>query len=156
MLGIKKTSLFVLFFLVFSVRAFAAIPSPVGKWITIDDVTHKPRSVVKLWVDPEGHLAGKIMKIDFRPGEGPKDICNKCTDPEHRNQRILGMTILWGLTEDKSVPLQWTNGKILDPDNGKIYGCNITVAPDGKTLNVRGYLGISLLGRSQLWLRAPS
>jgi uncharacterized protein (DUF2147 family) len=158
MIGIKKTSLFVLFFLVFSFRAFAAIPSPVGKWVTIDDETQKPRSVINIWEDTNGKLAGTIAKVFYREGEDSQDVCSQCTDPEHQNKRILGMVLLWGMSENPSDPLQWSGGQILDPHNGKIYSCKITISPDGNTLTVRGYLGISLLGRSQTWHRgrAPS
>jgi len=154
MLGIKKTSLFILFLLVFSFRAFAAIPSPIGKWVTIDDETQKPRSIVSIWEDTQGHLAGTIIKINYREGEGPQDVCDKCTDPEHHNKRIVGMVLLWDMSENPSDPLEWSGGQILDPHNGKIYRCKITISPDGKTLTVRGYIGISLLGRSQTWYRA--
>ena len=60
------------------------------------------------------------------------------------------MTILWGLTAAGSV---WKGGEILDPDNGKTYRCKMTLSDDGKELNVRGYIGISLIGRTQTWHR---
>jgi uncharacterized protein (DUF2147 family) len=154
MLGIKKTSFLVLFFLVFSFRAFAAIPSPIGKWITIDDETQKPRSIVSIWEDTTGHLAGTIVKVNYREGEDSNDVCRRCTDPQHHNKRILGMVLLWGMSENPSNPLEWSGGKVIDPNNGQIYNCKITVSPDGNNLTIRGYLGISLFGRSQTWIRA--
>lgn len=154
MLGIKKISIFLLFFLAFSVRAFAATSSPIGKWVTVDDKTQTPRSIVRIWEDTTGHLAGSIIKVNYRKDEGPNDVCDKCTDPEHQNKRILGMVILWNMTENASDPLEWTDGSVLDPHNGKIYRCKMTLSPDGNTLMVRGYIGISLLGRNQTWTRA--
>lgn len=154
MRGLKKASVLILFLFVFSTRAFAAIPSPIGKWVTIDDETHQPRSIVHIWEDTTGRLAGSIEKVNYRENEGPNDICDKCTDPAHRNKRILGMVILWNMSENPSNPLEWEGGQILDPHNGKIYSCMMTISPNGNTLTVRGYIGFSFLGRSQTWIRA--
>ena len=60
------------------------------------------------------------------------------------------MTILWGLKDEGEA---WKGGQILDPDNGKTYRCKMTVSDDGRELDVRGYIGISLIGRTQTWLR---
>jgi uncharacterized protein (DUF2147 family) len=157
MFGMRKSGFIGLFMTLclYSMSAFAqmttaATLSPVGTWLTIDDETNKPRSVIQIW-DQDGQLEGKVVKVFYRQGEGPKDVCDKCTDPEHQNKRILGMTILWGMQQDNA--LQWGGGNILDPHNGKIYRCQMQLSPNNQQLAVRGYIGISLLGRSQTWLR---
>ncbi len=74
----------------------ASVPSPVGQWQTIDDVTKKPRSIITISVDGQGVMSGKITKAYYRPGEGPNDLCVKCKGELH-NQKILGLTILTGM-----------------------------------------------------------
>ncbi|MBB72458.1 MAG: hypothetical protein CMF50_08680 [Legionellales bacterium] len=129
--------------------AFAANTSPVGRWQTIDDGDNKPRSIVKI-NESNGVLSGNIEKIYYRTGEGPSDLCSKCTGERH-NKPFIGMNILWGLTRYPDG--QWKGGKIIDPESGNTYRCKLQVSPDGKTMTVRGYLGVSLLGRDQTWLR---
>jgi len=63
---------------------------------------------------------------------------------------LIGLRILWDLRKDGD---EWSGGRILDPDNGKVYKCSIAVEHDGKKLRVRGFIGFSLLGRTQFWLR---
>lgn len=129
--------------------AYADAPTPVGTWKTIDDETGKPRSIIQIWTQNNQYY-GRINQVFYRAGEGPKDVCKLCTGPLH-NQLILGMTMLWGMTQQESD--RWGGGRILDPHNGKIYQCRITVSPDGQQLSVRGYIGIPLVGRSQTWYR---
>jgi len=131
--------------------AYANDLVPIGKWKTIDDETHLPRSIIQLW-DDNGQLKGKIEQIFYQPGEQINEICDKCPDDWH-NQKKIGMTILWGFTQNPNNQLQWINGKILDPKTGKIYQCQLTLTETGKELKVRGYIGIPLLGRTQQWLR---
>ncbi|MDH4261544.1 MAG: DUF2147 domain-containing protein [Spirochaetia bacterium] len=127
--------------------------TPVGKWKTIDDKTHEISSIVELWIDNHGQLRGKVEKVITKPGEDPNPVCDKCTD-ENKNKPINGMEILWGFKQEKqNDPTKWVSGKILDPDEGEIYSCELTVLDGGKSLKVRGYIGIPLLGRSQTWLR---
>jgi uncharacterized protein (DUF2147 family) len=132
--------------------ALADTPTPVGTWQTIDDTTNKPRSIVVISLDSQGQLVGKISKIYYRPGEGPDDVCSNCTG-DLRNQKMLGLTILTNMQANPKDPTYWSGGKILDPETGKVYKCHLTVAPDNKTLKVRGYIGVSLIGRTQTWNR---
>ncbi len=130
---------------------FAEALSPVGFWQTIDDETHQPRSIVQIWQQGD-ELRGKVIKAFYKPGESAKDVCSKCTGINH-NRLILGMTFLWGMTQQDD---RWTGGKILDPQNGKIYKCRLSLSPDGQQLMVRGYIGAPILGRTQTWLRQPN
>ena len=133
---------------VFIETALAQTTTPVGLWKTIDDATGKERSYVRI-VEVDGELQGKVEKIFDFPGDDPAHLCDKCKG-ERKDQPVIGMTILWGLTDKGGV---WKGGQILDPDNGKTYRCKMTVSENGQELDVRGYIGISLLGRTQTWLR---
>lgn len=122
--------------------------TPVGKWKTIDDASGKPKSIVAIW-EEGGKLYGKVdTLLDPKPDD-PNPVCKKCDD-ERKDKPILGMQILWGLTRDGE---KWSGGKILDPDNGKSYRCILTLTDGGKKLQVRGFIGMALLGRTQTWLR---
>ena len=120
--------------------------SPVGKWKTYDDEDGRLKSIVEIWQEDK-ILFGKIIELFRLPDEDPEPICDECKG-KNKDKLILGMTILW---EMKPKSNKWKGGKILDPENGKIYGCKIKVIEGGKKLEVRGFLGISLLGRTQYW-----
>lgn len=135
--------------------AIAANDTPVGTWKTIDDSTHQPKSIVQI-TDSNGQLQAKIVKLLNRTPEaiakdGEHPLCKKC-DGERKNQPIEGMTIMWGVSKDGDV---WDGGKILDPKSGKVYKVKLTVTDGGQKLDVHGYIGFSLFGRSQVWERQP-
>ncbi len=117
----------------------------IGKWKTIDEETKKPKSVIEIY-EKSGKIYGKVIEI--MDADKRKNLCTNCNG-EDKNKPILGMVIIKGLTKDGD---EYNSGKIIDPVNGKAYKCFITL--DGKDkLNVRGYVGISLLGRTQSWTR---
>jgi uncharacterized protein (DUF2147 family) len=126
----------------------AAELSPVGLWKTIDDNSGQPKGLVRIR-EINGQFDGRIEKIFPKPGDDPAPKCDKC-DGARRNQPVLGMTILWGLTKQGE---DYQGGEILDPENGKIYRAKMKLADGGKKLEVRGFIGVSLFGRSQIWLR---
>ncbi|HEY7219545.1 MAG TPA: DUF2147 domain-containing protein [Candidatus Binatia bacterium] len=126
----------------------AAEPSPAGLWKTIDDHTGQPKGLVRLR-EVNGQYEGKIEKIFPKPGDDPAPKCDKCDGARH-NQPVLGMTFLWGLTKQGD---EYQGGEILDPENGKTYRAKMKLIDGGKKLEVRGFIGFSLLGRSQTWLR---
>ena len=121
--------------------------SPVGLWKTIDDKTNQPRSIVRI-IEENGEYKG-IVEKGLVANENPDRVCEKCDAPR-KNQKILGMTFMWGLKKDGK---DYKGGEILDPDNGKIYRCKLSLSEDGKKLNMRGFIGIALIGRTQVWLR---
>lgn len=125
--------------------------SPEGKWKTISDVTGKANSIVRIWKEKE-KLFGKVEEVIPQEGEDPNPLCHKC-EGEKKDQPITGMLILWDLTQNESA---WDGGFILDPDNGKTYRCMIRVVEDGRKLEVRGYIGFSLFGRTQTWQRVEN
>lgn len=130
-----------------SAVASAATDTPIGTWRQVDDVTGKPKSIIQI-TESNGQLQGKVMQI-LLSDDGPHPICTKC-DGERKNQPIEGMVIMWGVSKDGNV---WDGGKILDPKNGKVYSVKLTLADGGQKLDVHGYIGFSLLGRSQVWER---
>lgn len=129
----------------------SAAPSLAGTWRTISDVDGKPRGLIRIVQSGETHTG--IAAGTLVPGESMDGVCVKCKG-ERANQKVLGMTVLWGLKADAKDPLTFTGGQVLDPDSGNIYSARIKLAPDGKKLTLRGYIGNPLLGRSQTWERA--
>ena len=138
--------LIVCFLTAFSSLAYAD-SSPVGLWKTIDDATGKPRSLIRI-SDKNGELIATIEK-GLLLGDSPNDVCEECTG-ERKGKPLIGMIIMDGM---KAKGDTFEGGHILDPDNGEIYNCKIKLDSTGKQLEVRGFIGISLLGRSQTWLR---
>ncbi len=136
------------FLLTLAVAGASPAPSLLGRWKTLDDKTGEAKSIVSVYVE-SGELKARVDSLLPLPGKDPNRVCEKC-EGERKGQRIRGMIVAWGLKPKNGV---WEGGRILDPVNGKIYRCRIAADPDGKTLIVRGYIGISLLGRSQKWER---
>ncbi|MCW2036517.1 DUF2147 domain-containing protein [Xanthomonas campestris] len=126
-----------------------AADSPVGRWKTIDDETGKPKSVVQIEQAANGTLSGKVVEI-LQSNHGPNPTCDKC-DGALKGKPIKGMTILWGLKPDGTAV--WGGGSVLDPAKGKTYKAKITLTDSGKKLQMRGYVGIEALGRTQTWVR---
>lgn len=120
-----------------------------GLWQTTDDKTGKPRSLVRI-VETAGEYSA-IVEKGLLPTDTGDAVCDKCTD-ERKGQKIIGMTIAKHLQKTATANV-YERGEILDPENGKTYKCKMTLSPNGNELEVRGYIGISLIGRSQTWKR---
>ena len=151
-----KPGLWILLFFAFGASAtLAQEASPVGRWRTIDDDTGEPRSIVEIY-EENGKLYGRVVEIlqvsdkAKRNSEG-QVICTACEGEKH-NQPIEGMVVLEGLEKDGDA---WKGGTILDPSNGKTYKAKISLDGEDR-LDVRGYIGVSLFGRTQTWQRIPS
>jgi uncharacterized protein (DUF2147 family) len=121
-------------------------PSPIGLWKTIDDKTGLPRAMVRITLQG-GKYFGRIEQ-SFTPGAETR-VCSRCTD-ERKNQPIIGLLIIRNVTLRDG---EFGGGDILDPDTGSVYRCKFHLEKDGTVLVVRGFIGISLLGRSQTWQR---
>lgn len=140
-------SLLALPLLAISFSAFAQ-ETPVGTWTTIDDKTNQPKSVVEIYETRNGNLAGKVVQV-LQSDRGPNPICDKC-DGERKDQPIEGMVIVWGVQQKGT---SWEGGKILDPATGKVYSVKMQPVEGGTRLEVRGFMGFSLLGKTQTWQR---
>ena len=127
---------------------YAAEPSPAGLWKTIDDRSGEAKGLIRIR-EINGKFEGKIDKIFPKPGDDPAPRCEKCLGPQS-NQPVLGLTFLWGFTKQGD---EYQGGEILDPESGKIYQAKMKLIDAGKRLEVRGFIGFSLFGRSQTWLR---
>jgi uncharacterized protein (DUF2147 family) len=121
-------------------------PSPEGVWRTIDDNTHKVRGLIRLY-EQNGEVFGKV-EASFDPKEA-NEVCGRCSD-DRKNKRVVGMVVMRNMKKRGS---EYGGGDILDPDTGQVYRCKFTMEDGGRKLVVRGFIGLSLLGRSQIWLR---
>lgn len=128
--------------------AFADDTSPVGLWKNIDDVSGKPKALIRI-SENKGELEGRIEKLYRAPDQDQNPKCDLC-EGVNKDQPIVGMVFMSGL---KKAGDEYTGGQILDPDNGKVYKSKLTLVEGGKKVNVRGYIGIPMLGRSQVWVR---
>lgn len=122
--------------------------SPTGLWQIEDSKTNKPKALVRV-TEENGKLVGKMEKLFKGPGEDPNPKCVKC-EGDKKNQPMLGLTILWDLKKEGN---EWTGGRIMDPDEGKPYKAKVEVVEGGKKLKVRGFMGFSMMGRSEYWTR---
>jgi uncharacterized protein (DUF2147 family) len=128
--------------------ALANDVSPVGRWKTINDKTGAQDGLIEITQSGD-ELSGRIIKIIPQPGDDADGLCHKC-DGAEKNQPIVGMTILRGFKRDGD---EWNGGTILDPRSGDVYSSEMHLDESGKKLFVRGYIGISLLGRTTTWIR---
>lgn len=124
----------------------------VGQWKTIDDETGKPKSIIEIY-EKDGVFNGKIIKLFREPNEDQNPKCDKCSG-DKKDQLILGMQNLNDLKKDSDT--RWSGGEILDPNNGKTYSCKAELLDGGKKLNLRGFIGFSLIGRTQTWERVDA
>ncbi|ENW06840.1 MULTISPECIES: DUF2147 domain-containing protein [Acinetobacter] len=121
-----------------------------GLWQSIDDKTGAPKALIEIRQESNGTYAGKVVKITPRAGYTPKETCVDCPAP-YTNKPILGLDVVTGLKHANG--LNYTNGRILDPNSGKIYSMKAKLSANGKRMHLRGYLGVSALGRNQIWIR---
>jgi uncharacterized protein (DUF2147 family) len=122
-----------------------------GIWQQIDDKTGAAKAIIKIDKEANNTYTGKIVKVTPRPGYTPRATCNKCPAP-YTNDPILGMEIIKGLKHVEGTN-NYEKGRVIDPLAGKIYDAKVRLNANGKRLTLRGYMGVSALGRSQTWIR---
>lgn len=123
-------------------------PTPAGLWKTYSDRTGEADGLVRI-VELNGEFEGIVQKVFSPPAPSANPLCEECTG-ELRNKPIVGMRILRGLRRDGE---GFSGGEILDPDEGRVYRCNMRLIEGGRKLEVRGYIGIVFFGRTQVWDR---
>jgi uncharacterized protein (DUF2147 family) len=133
-----------------SLSSLAFAQDITGTWKNIDDKTGSSKAILEIRQEANGTFTAKVIKITPRPGYTPKESCVNCPAP-YTNKPILGMDVLTGLKYVEG--LNFSGGKIIDPLSGNIYSMKAKLSPNGKRLNLRGYVGISALGRSQTWIK---
>jgi uncharacterized protein (DUF2147 family) len=131
-----------------SARAWSQAPTPVGLWQTLSDRTGQADGLVRI-VEADGEYVGTVVAVFSPPAESPNPLCEECKG-DLKNKPIVGMAILHGIRRSAD---GYSTGEILDPDEGRIYKCRIALLEHGRKLEVRGYIGIPLFGRSQIWTR---
>lgn len=127
---------------------YAQDGSPVGLWKNIDDVTGKPKALIRI-TENKGEVRGQIEKLFLAAGENPNPRCDKCQGA-NKDQPVLGMVFMSGLRKSGD---EYSGGEILDPDSGKVYRSKLTLIDGGKKISVRGYVGVPMFGRTQTWVR---
>lgn len=149
----KKSFCLVFIMMLFFSKAFCQSAEDItGFWLTLDKKTNEPKSQIEIYKDTEGKFYGKIvwLKKNLKNNQPLRDENNQ--EEELRNRKVLGLQILSGLeyTDDG----EWDNGNIYDPESGKTYDCRAWFEDnDMNKLNLRGFVGFSLLGRSVEWTR---
>ena len=123
--------------------------TPIGVWHSIDDKNGEPKGEIRI-VDVGGVLSGKVERSLLKDSD-PNEKCDQCTD-DRKGMPKIGLEIIRGAhkADGKDV---WEGGTIVDPDNGTVYKLKLTPIDGGKKLEVRGFIGFALLGRTQTWLR---
>ena len=132
----------------FAVGVAFAQPTPLGLWKTIDDESKTEKSLIRI-TEAGGVIGGRIEKL--LGADAKQDaVCDECTD-DRKGKPLVGMAIIRGVKKNAETEGLWDGGTILDPNNGKTYKLRLKPSEDGKKLEVRGYIGTPMLGRSQTW-----
>lgn len=121
-----------------------------GTWRYMDDKTGEAKGIVKIEQQDNGSFIGTALKTTPRAGYTPPEFCNNCPAP-YTNKPIIGMQVITGLKTSDGI--NYLGGKVIDPESGKIYSLKGKLNTNGKKLFLRGYLGSSVIGRTQIWLR---
>lgn len=147
---VLTNSLLVMAALFYSPALFAS-NEIVGKWKVVDSKSGVVKSISEVTEEPDGTFSVKIDRfVNSLRKENP--YCTKCPPPFH-NKPLLGLKLVWGL-KPGSKPNEYINGYALDIDSGKIYRGKAKLSDDGRRLKMRGYVGTSVLGRTEVWIRA--
>jgi len=145
----KRFFAFILLLFAFAPLARAdQAPSAAGLWQKTEN--GKPVAYI-LVVDHNGVFEGIVAKTFPEAGRPPGATCDKCTD-DRKNAPVEGISFIRDMKRDG---LKYEGGNVLDLRDGKVYSAMMTLGPDGQTLKLRGYMGMSMLGSDETWTRLP-
>jgi uncharacterized protein (DUF2147 family) len=125
----------------------ASQPSAAGVWKQVDE--HGKVGALVTISEQHGVYVGRLSKLFLDPKDDPNPVCTRCPG-DKLNQPVLGLTFIEGM---KQTGLDYEDGTILDPETGDVYHAKMSLSPDGNELNVRGYVGLAIFGRTQTWTR---
>ena len=145
-----KKTLLTLALSIAAAGAFAQA-TPIGLWKSIDDETKIEKSLLRI-TETGGVFSARIEKL-LDPATKQDAVCDKCSD-DRKDKPLIGLQIVRNVKANASDKGLWDGGEILDPKDGKIYKVKLTPIEGGKKLEVRGFIGFALLGRTQTWIRA--
>lgn len=128
--------------------AFAQSPSIEGRWRTIDDKTGAAKSIVVIRIVND-EAEGIVERVFAPPAPSEHPMCDGCPG-DLNGKAIVGMRVMWGFRQDGS---EWEGGRVFDPEGKKIYRGKVRVVDNGRRLELRGYVGVPLFGRTQTWVR---
>ena len=134
-------------FFFFLVSAQSQAQTCLGTWKVIEDKSNEPACILELY-EEDGKINGKLLKILKSDTKQKNPMCVNCTD-DRKDKPVIGMEVVRGLSKKGKY---WSGGRLLDPHTGKTYKCYIEMIDKDK-IKVRGYIGISLIGRTQYWYR---
>lgn len=137
-----------LMMMIVSGAAPAQALTPAGLWKTFSDRTGEADGLVRI-VEVGGEFEGTVQAVFSPPAPSPNPLCEECLG-ELKDRPVVGLKILRGLRHNGD---QYSDGEILDPDDGIVYRCTARLVEGGRKLELRGYIGIALFGRTQVWLR---
>ncbi|MFH7347931.1 DUF2147 domain-containing protein [Acinetobacter variabilis] len=132
--------------------SFASEDPLLGKWKTIDDQSGYSRADVEIRKKPDGSYEGIIVETRSLPGAEKLGICSKCPG-QLKNKPFIGLPFIWDFKAAPKKPREFHDGKILDPISGKVYKGKARLSANGKRLTLRGYVGVSVIGRSVTWIK---
>jgi uncharacterized protein (DUF2147 family) len=123
-----------------------------GYWKAVDKDTGRIQSIFRLWED-KGKLLGKIVKL-YPKADGTKQtVCSECSG-KLKDKPVEGMIFFWNFQRDEGSNTKWVDGRVLNPEDGKTYNCEVELSGDGKTLKVFGYIRLLIkVGGTSVWQR---
>lgn len=142
-----------LFSQAFAFQVQASDPS--GCWETRDHKTDLVESLIQFWQTPDGTYSGKVAKIYEVNGHHKTDVCKTCSG-DKKDQPFLNMTVIFAMHPDHHTPGKFIDGRAFDPTSDHVYHAQMYLSPDGQILYLRGYILFPLLGRTEVWKKAPS